>query len=176
MFQSDILSNEFPDEKFALLTTNRSYYEKRVPPLTLGTIIQKLTDNSYWVCIQPRCDCVRVPPNTTFLFLPLMVVEKNKKFDVLLEADERYIKLILNKKPYDLNLITFTPGLNDKGVILTKVKNSDYRFTDTANEKYKWIGELRSEHAQRIANEFAANLSRVGLDESEWLRLWATKG
>jgi hypothetical protein len=176
MFQPESSSDKFLDEKFALLTTNRSYYEKRVPSLTLGTIIQKLTDKSYWVCIQPRCDCVRVPPNTAFLFLPLRVVEENKKFDVLLEADEKYINLILNKKPYDLNLITFTPGPNDKGVIVAKVENSGYRFTDTTDEKYKWIGELRPEHAQRIANEFAANLSRVGLDESEWLRLWATKG
>jgi hypothetical protein len=30
------------------------------------------------------------------------------------------------------------------------------------------------EHAQRIVNEYAAKLSRVGLDESEWLRRWAS--
>jgi len=40
---------------------------------------------------------------------------------------------------------------------------------------YEWLGELRTEHSLRLSNHFAALLSRVGLDESEWLRLWAPK-
>lgn len=39
--------------------------------------------------------------------------------------------------------------------------------------QFKWISELKNDHAQRISNDFAAKLSRVGLDESEWLRRWA---
>ena len=37
----------------------------------------------------------------------------------------------------------------------------------------EWIAELKTEHAQRAAEEFGRNLSRVGLTESEWLRLKA---
>ncbi len=36
--------------------------------------------------------------------------------------------------------------------------------------KFQWILELKEAHAQRIVNNFAAQLSRVGLAESEWLR------
>jgi len=28
-------------------------------------------------------------------------------------------------------------------------------------------------HSQRIINDYAREISRVGLDESEWLRRWA---
>lgn len=41
---------------------------------------------------------------------------------------------------------------------------------DTQKRSYKWILDLNDSHAQRIVNEYSANLSRVGLDESEWLR------
>jgi hypothetical protein len=46
-------------------------------------------------------------------------------------------------------------------------------FTAKNGTHYKWIGDLRFEQAQRIANKYAAELSRVGLNESEWLRRWA---
>jgi hypothetical protein len=41
------------------------------------------------------------------------------------------------------------------------------------DENFKWILDLKDAHAQRIANTYAAKLSRVGLDESEWLRRWS---
>ena len=176
MFQLESLSSEFLDEKFALLTTNRSYYEKRIPTLTLGTIVQKLTDNFYWICIQPRCDCVRITSKRVFPFLSLEISQDDKRFNIVLEENGEYIKLVLNDKPYDLKLITFAPRVQDKGMIKARNEDASYYFINTGRRKYRWIGELRPEHAQRIANEFAANLSRVGLDESEWLRLWATKG
>jgi hypothetical protein len=94
---------------------------------------------------------------------------------MVLEENEKFIKLVLNNKPHDLKLITFASRIRDKGMIKAR-KDDRHYFIDTGRRKYKWVGELRSEHAQRVANEFASNLLRVGLEESEWLRLWATKG
>jgi len=37
--------------------------------------------------------------------------------------------------------------------------------------EYKWVAQLKPEQAQRAAEQFASELSRVGLTESEWLRL-----
>lgn len=177
MFKPMFLDDESLDERFALLTTQRSFYQGRIPTLTLGTIVQLKTDSSYLLCIQPRCDCVRVEANTAFLFLPMKVDQGNgEKFDMILQVIGRYVKLVLQKKTHDLRLVKFTPGQDDKETIVGKLANSEYYFTDVTGATYTWVGELRSEHAQRIANEFAANLSRVGLDESEWLRLWATRG
>lgn len=175
MFRPQFLTDETLDEKFALITTVRSYYENRIPYLVFGTILQNIKSSDYWVCIQPRCDCVRIPSKRVFPFLSLEISQDDKRFNIVLEENGEHIKLVLNDKPYDLKLITFAPRVQDKGMIKARNENSSYYFINTGRKKYKWIGELRPEHAQRIANEFAANLSRVGLDESEWLRLWATK-
>ncbi len=93
-----------------------------------------------------------------------------------MEEETKYIRLKINDKPYDLNLITFAPRPDDNEMIIAMRENTAHYFTDINDARYKWVAELRLEHAQRIANKFAFNLSRIGLDESEWLRLWATKG
>ncbi len=36
------------------------------------------------------------------------------------------------------------------------------------------MADLNDAQAQRVANNYASQLSRVGLDESEWLRRWAS--
>ena len=38
----------------------------------------------------------------------------------------------------------------------------------------QWVGELKPLHAQRIAAHLGSEASRVGLVESEWLRLIST--
>ena len=40
-------------------------------------------------------------------------------------------------------------------------------------ETYEWVVDLKEMQAQRILNSYCAQLSRVGLNESEWLRLIA---
>ena len=51
-----------------------------------------------------------------------------------------------------------------------------FEFTDTCDRRYRWRGELKAEYAQRIAQALATELSRVAVDESEWLRRMAGKG
>jgi hypothetical protein len=53
-----------------------------------------------------------------------------------------------------------------------KVLAKNNEFTCKSDGKqYKWIAQLKPEHAQRAAENFSSNLSRIGLTESEWLRL-----
>lgn len=178
MFQPDFPYPQCLDEKFAFLTTTRFSYTKPAPKLTLGTILKQESSDapSYWVCIHPRCDCVRLESETAFLFLPLRPqTDRNKKFNLIIEEDSQYVRLLLEKEPANLRLIRFLPNPTRKRVV-SEPQGEFHYFPDTMRCKYKWMGELRPEHAQRISNEFAAKLSRVGVDESEWLRLWATKG
>lgn len=176
MFRPDAITHKDLDERFSLITTIRTRYEKKKPRLTFGTILQRVNDNSFWVCMQPRCDAVRVDSERAFPVLPLKVCDNDKKFRLILENNGEHIRLSLKDKPYDLDLINFASNPNDNGMIVANLYQGNYFFKTTKRVRYKWIGELRPEQAQRIANEFAANLSRVGLEESEWLRLWATKG
>jgi hypothetical protein len=39
----------------------------------------------------------------------------------------------------------------------------------------EWVAELKPLHTQRIAAHFGADISRVGLIESEWSRLWCDR-
>ena len=79
-----------------------------------------------------------------------------------------------NPKPYELRLIRFS-ATDQKTVRAKRLDNSDpiYYFTDEDGVSYQWMGEFRFAYAQRLSNRFGAALSRVGVDESEWLRLWA---
>jgi len=180
MFKGKDAASEFYDEKFAFKTSIRTYYGRLSPKLTLGTIIKKIPEdeNEYLVCIQPRCDCIRIKdPNRSFPFLPFKIIkEKDKKFEMVVEGEKQYIRLLRINNPYALKMVTFNP---DGKNLITAKKKSDkgkFYFQDIEKREYEWIGELKSEHAFRIANEFAANLSRIGLNESEWLRLWKHKG
>ena len=176
MFHADDASSESLDEKFAFVTSMRAYYE-HVPKLTLGTILKEESEDepSYWICIQPRCDCVRIDSVRVFPFLPLRAITGGG-FDIILKEKDTYPRLLHKKKPYELKLVKFQPRIKDKGVVTAKRDGDTFYFQSAGNCKYTWIGELRQEQAQRLSNQFAATLSRVGLDESEWLRLWATRG
>ena len=55
---------------------------------------------------------------------------------------------------------------------LVKEENGSFVFISSHNEKYRWIVDIKNMHAQRIVNNYCAQLSRVGLNESEWLRLY----
>lgn len=177
MFQPDHPNPGSLDEKFAFITTMRACYEHYVPRLTLGTILKTGSDPiySYWVCIQPRCDCVRMDSVRAFPFLPLKQAGEAGKFNIVLNEGDAYIRLLFSEKPYDIRLIRFRPRKRDKGVVTAKRDGDTFYFQSTGNCKYTWIGELRQEQVQRLSNQFAAAVSRVGLDESEWLRLWATR-
>ena len=166
------------DYKFAVLTSIKNLYSgSQSPILTLGTILKKLpidhSDDSdrFWLCIQPRCDCVRIEENRNFFFLPLDKVEEDDKFDLVVKLDDGdYEKLKINQKIYDSNHFQFSSNCADDQVVRAEREGSDYIFEATDESRFKWISELKNQHAQRIVNNFAANISRVGLDESEWLR------
>ena len=165
------------DYKFAILTSIKNRYGgDRNPILTLGTILKKESGDSdesekYLLCIQPRCDCVRIEDNRNFSFLPLEKVRENVKSDIVVKIDDsNYEKMKINQKIYDLMHFKFSSNCGDDQIVRAEREGSDYIFETTDESRFKWISELKNQHAQRIANDFAASISRVGLDESEWLR------
>jgi hypothetical protein len=65
----------------------------------------------------------------------------------------------------------FKPGTD--AVCADKNDTNRFIFKDENEKDYEWIAELKTEHAQRAAEQFGRELSRVGLTESEWLRIKA---
>jgi hypothetical protein len=166
---------EHSHEEFAILTHHKSSFITPAysPVLSLGSVIrQSLSDKTeYFVCIQQRCDSVRIETTEerNFLFLPLIPCEK--KFSIIFkDYNGQYLKLAVNgSSSHCLNIIKFKQTNN--GVVESeKEEDGSYKFKSTDGKIFQWILDLKDSHAQKIANEFAAKLSRVGLNESEWLR------
>jgi hypothetical protein len=156
-------------EDFAILTHHKSNFitPSYIPYLTLGVVVQCSED--YFLCIQQRCESVRIEKNETrnFLFLPLTqkgsfpIVFKN-------EGGEYIIKKVNLSKCHNLFVKQFEQ--TDHGIVKAAIEEGAFYFISSDGSKFRWILDLKESHAQRIANKYAAELSRVGLDESEWLR------
>lgn len=161
------------NEEFSMLTHHKRNYlsTAKNPLLTSGVVINEGT--RYLLCIQQKCDSVRIPDGEQrkFLFLPMK--ENDQNFDVLFKNESGgYTHLsICDKECHSLEIIEFAPFENS-GIVQAQAEDGVYYFTAVREDqiKFKWILDLKEAHAQRIANNFAAQLSRVGLDESEWLR------
>lgn len=169
------------DSKFSILTHHKSNLKQpsSAPSLTLGTLIKQIPiengkeqEERYYLCIQARCDSVRVDALRKFLFLPLEKVEGNSKFHFVVEEKD-FTRLRIIKQAFELRTIKFTPNAEQQ-VVLAHNSDAKYYFESNHGERFQWLADLKEAHAQREVNNFAAKISRVGLDESEWLRRWAT--
>ncbi len=187
-FTPNGLDIERIEEKFSTMTHHKSSFTSPsyIPKLSLGSIIKGQKTNQYWICIQQKCDSVRIKRDDIrrFLFLPLMQVSEGKKFNFLVIEEDITIRLLVEYDTHNLRTIKFKANKNE-AVYARKFAQSDkyffkpfyYKSHEDYNKKYDenfvWIFDLKDEHAQRIANTYSSKLSRVGLDESEWLRRWS---
>lgn len=174
------LNNAYQDEKdkinseFARLTHYKSLFLpiNTAPKLTLGTIIRSTTNqDNYYVCIQQRCDSVRLKKDEErkFLFLPLTKTD-NDKFNIITPDGT---KLRLNKKSYSIKTIKFRCNCEQGEVRGTKSEDGNFTFNEIyeQGDTFEWVLDLKDLHSQRIVTNYIASLSRIGLDESEWLRI-----
>lgn len=178
----DLINVEKQNKNFAKLTHHKSLFipKEIEPKLTLGSLIKSTKEDKYYICIQQKCDSVRINKNTErkFLFLPLSVVSKENKgkFDLITNSD---IELKKDRSSFSIRTIKFCSN-NDLGIIKA-VKNEagkyifNQKYTEATDEQFEWILDLKDLHAQRIVMDYTNSLSRVGLDESEWLRIAGTK-
>lgn len=170
--------NENIDSMFSILTHHKSNLKQKskTPKISLGTIIKEAKEgqiDKYFLCIQAKCDSVRITNVRRFIFLRLEPVSGEKKFDFVIEDQGTYIRLKLIKDIFELRTIKFMPD-SDKQIVIATKRDEQFIFKAFWGEEYLWIADLKDAHAQRVANIFSAQLSRVGLDESEWLRRWAS--
>jgi hypothetical protein len=171
LFENDNNKRLEIDKKFAVLTHHKSLFipHNIVPKLTLGTIIRSAANqDNYFICIQQRCDSVRIKKDEErkFLFLPLSVSTDNS-FHIITPDGT---KLKLEKKSYSVKTIKFKCE-NNEGEIKGIAQNDKFIFREIYNEEFEWVLDLKDLHSQRIVTNYVSLLSRVGLDESEWLRM-----
>lgn len=173
------------DSKFSILTHHKSNLKQPgiAPRLTLGTLVKQLPKNGakyrkdesvrYFLCIQAKCDSVRLKSLRKFLFLPLEGVSGNVPFHFVIEEGLELTRLRISKEAFEVRTIKFKPRNNHTAILAYK-RNEHYYFKSNHDEKFLWLADLKDAHAQREVSKFAHQIARVGLDESEWLRRWAT--
>lgn len=161
------------NKKFAKLCYHRSaiFSPGHLPYLSLGTVVKStLDDCCYYICIQQRCDSVRINNGELRRFLFISLEQVNDGAFNFLTPDG--VKLKINKSTYSLRTVKFT---GTQGVALAKVSDNRKYFepayySQQYPEKFEFIVELKELYAQQIVEEYSSSLSRVGLDEPEWVR------
>ena len=160
------------DRRFAAAMTLR-----QVPPTTerqleMGTVIQGCDDESaILLCVMPRCDSVRLTDRTTFLFLPLRGSRSNTSQLVVPLKDNRYRRMTVCLDPSQWCSVKFEPDADRQCVLAHRNSTGQpFMFVDTDGRKYLWLGDLKAEIGQSIAQKIAGRMSRIPLNTSEWLR------
>ena len=142
--------------------------------LTLGTIVktQENGEEHFLLCIQQACDAARISleKGRNFLFLPLKkeLDFKGEHEAIIINENSHYL---VDNKSYSINVRHFKPETDKSPILSKKLSSGEYVFIDTNMQQYVWIAELKDLLAQRIVDSYTSQLSRVGIDNSEWIRL-----
>lgn len=163
------------DKELAWIMSFRTVYSASQPLLWLGSVVTEFSNEveRHLICMRPRCDCVRLQEETTFFFLSLVESRKRKE-QIIVRLNDEFELLGIELDSASWVCRQFSPSTG-KDAVIAEQKESDgpFEFTDSCDKLYRWRGELKAEYAQRIAQRFAESLSRVAIDESEWLRRMA---
>jgi hypothetical protein len=159
------------DTEFARLLSMRARYGTRKPFLTLGTVVAKGAGAtlSYWLCVQPVCDAVRISNDRKFPLVPLRAVKEQEGFDLVLIENSKIVRLKASTHPYHQDAPSFKPDAS-RMVRPTVKEDGTMLFTTTDGAEYRWVGELKPDYAQRLLQQIGAQQSRIGVVESEWMR------
>ena len=90
---------------------------------------------------------------------------------VLETSKDQWKDFGIKPKPSELSIRFFKPSSNPPGeVVATEMENGGFFFEDNEGRKYRWMAEMKDEHALGIAGEVASALARPGPNDAEWLR------
>ena len=168
-------------ERLAALFCNRTQYGDHRRKLQFGTIVRHRDKEegpwSFSVCLMPICDGQRLKKGQNFPFWKLRDNAKcgqpQKRYGVAIELDGVTYSFAAGGKLRDmLWLAHFEP---DTSKCVVAVQNNNAFIFQNEGMLIEWVAELKPLHAQRIAAHMGNDVSRVGLVESEWLRLFCDR-
>ena len=161
------------DRHLASAMSFRQVSAKGPPQLSMGTVVRQVgsENNSVLLCAMPKCDSVRLPGRSSFLFLPLCEPPDGTPQLVVpsIKGGHDHMAIVMN--PSGWRTLDFDPKNPLRGVFATQHEQDNcFVFEDASQNRYRWVGELKAEFAQYVAQAVASRMSRVGLNKSEWLR------
>jgi hypothetical protein len=148
--------------------------------LKMGTILRDEND-MFYICMQPLCDSVRLSGESNFIFVQgrktksgyNYVIENNLNGIHKFKIDTKSKNIINMRFLSDDNIGMVKADRDDVG---NYIFYPDHANFDQIEKVYSpiplyWVGELKFNIAQKLSNEISSNLSRVGIDQHEWMRI-----
>ena len=122
---------------------------------------------SYWLCIQPLCDSVRLAEARAFPLLP--ITHNGDNPEAMIRPPEGIpIRVAFDSSPHKLVMAQFAPTANR--AVIAHGTPSNWYFTTVDSARYQAVARLRPEVAAQVAHRVATAASRAGVDPSEWLK------
>ncbi|MEX0323802.1 MAG: response regulator receiver domain [Puniceicoccaceae bacterium] len=165
-------------ELLSALYCCRTLYGEDHRKLKFGTIVRKKVGENwiYSICLMPLCDSRSrrsSPTSMKFPFWQLNLDPKSglnyKRAGISANGIDGTVSLAAGGKIRDKLWIAEFRTEAD-GWVKASNESDRYIFSNCDNE-LQWVAELKPLHSQRIAAHLGTEASRVGLLESEWLRL-----
>ena len=180
LFAKDAEAALRSNRRFAALLRLKTRYPGRPPRLSIGSILSTREDDedSYFLCLQPKCDSVRLTGSSGFPLIPLIPLEdvevnnQGTSLRLVLETGkDQWKNFGIKPKPSELSIRCFKPSSDPPGeVVATGMQDGSFFFEDEEGKKYRWMAEMKDDHALGIAGEVASALARPGPNDAEWLR------
>ena len=128
------------------------------------------SDSSYWLCMQPLCDSVRLEGPTRFPFLPLKVSEDHSpEFDLVVRSGSEYLRLNLGKRKF--NSIEFFEMTPDRSLSVVLANwDEEWLFERSDGETLIWLGDVRLDMSHKLIGDIVNDAGRIGIDEFEYSR------
>ena len=179
------------------------YGKERI--LKPGTIVRDSDSGSYFLCLMPLCDSVRL--KHTKVIFPFWKLSQIQSVSEAAESSGRASSgrgsshgLIVSEQDGTTKRLCLKGKIKDKmsmwqfmadDVVRFDKEGSSFFITEcprgsaavsarqqnpaattmSTPKKFEWVAELKPLHAQRMAEYVSRQFSRVGVAESEWLRL-----
>ncbi|MCY3849330.1 MAG: response regulator receiver domain [Acidimicrobiaceae bacterium] len=152
------------------------------PRLELGVVLKREpsgeedpqpgneTDWHLWLCVQPLCDSVRLEGPRAFPLVPISEETNGLKAMICPpDRDPTCITFVTNL--HQLVHVRFAP--NGAQAVVAEGDRLDWHFTDVNGTRYRVVTRLRPDLAAHVAHTLSSAATRIGTDQSEWLRLGA---
>lgn len=157
------------------------FHDDWVPILTLGTILRPIvkdgenhpgnvTPGQLLVCLQPRCDSVRIAPDNGRTFPFLLLTPDGDKYRFVLRSDGEDRTYQGYPYLYNSALFDFAPKDVAEPFIKAELCDGQFIFTDINGNTFEWVADMKDLQAQNVAGQIGARAASVGYDEHEWLR------
>lgn len=163
------------DRELASAMSFRRVHAQGPPQLSMGTVVRPTgsEDDTVLLCVMPRCDSVRLSERSSFLFLPLSSPPRSKTSQLVVPSiNNGHERMTMETNPAQWRILDFEPDPDTECVLANADDDAGSRFLfkDRSENRYQWLGELKADVAQSVAQTIAARMARIGLTKSEWHR------